>query len=748
MRSLFIYIYLAFTFTLAIAKVNNNAPYPKVEKQFKSGQYDKCLETINNYLGKASTEKIIWLYWMQSRCHLMNAQIEPSKLTHLKKAFASFDKMARKNKGQVAEYAKKSMSEFTNVLAATEKKLKSLPPKENQYFNESLAFYKKYWKDEKAVLFIFDHQKNIEDPTALSYLESAVIENYQGRKKGDTVSMLNAYLRLLEFHADEGMVKSAMSVHIKSLEVYPSSEAVICTAGEKAFLSGLSTFSNINHSARNILSDWADTMASLTCKNKAPGTALLTQEFTWNCQTEPSFRNALQSAIVLKNRHDSFSSNWFLARFKHSLSGFMGKPDSIRLAVFFEMAEIKTANAKAIKIEEIINQFVADYKPNEALALFRFAEKNYAGQKVVLDRIRKVFNSKLMADIASSQKNKSLGAILQYHELNIGTPNIKDITIKQLITLNSEMISAGNFSQSMRITKAGLNLFPGDNRLLSAKKAWMQADYQENYEKLKSNFGMEIRNANGDKCQEGYVTQESQQKFFKVLNLVRRFSGIYDSCTLDEETSKKCQKAAMMMSENYLLTHSPEKTLKCFTTDGRTAAGCSNLSLGHNGIYALFGQLGDDGANNTEAGHRRWILNPRSTQFAHGSYGSSMALGVFALKSSRITPAPVFDYEKDFISWPSADFFPADWDIYRWSFSKDQANFKEAQVTVKQNGKVLTVKVHSEAKGYGINTLVWDIQDKYSTQMPVDVKVEKVKIYDSKTSTYVYKSYSYTVTFF
>lgn len=76
-------------------------------------------------------------------------------------------------------------------------------------------------------------------------------------------------------------------------------------------------------------------------------------------------------------------------------------------------------------------------------------------------------------------------------------------------------------------------------------------------------------------------------------------AGVPANVVFDATNSAKAQQAALMMSVNNSLSHTPPTTWKCSTATGREAAANSNLSLGHNAWNAVDGQIRDNGTNNT-----------------------------------------------------------------------------------------------------------------------------------------------------
>src|SRR5205085_4420578 len=109
------------------------------------------------------------------------------------------------------------------------------------------------------------------------------------------------------------------------------------------------------------------------------------------------------------------------------------------------------------------------------------------------------------------------------------------------------------------------------------------------------------------------------QAVLRRVNYFRAMAGIPSSITFSNEYSRKAQAAALMMGANNNLDHYPPMTWTCYTQDGYDAAGNSNLSLGNAGPQAVGGQVRDNGANNTAAGHRRWILYPQTRFMGSGN---------------------------------------------------------------------------------------------------------------------------------
>lgn len=64
-------------------------------------------------------------------------------------------------------------------------------------------------------------------------------------------------------------------------------------------------------------------------------------------------------------------------------------------------------------------------------------------------------------------------------------------------------------------------------------------------------------------------------------------AGVPATVVLSGEFTAKAQKAALMMSVNRQLSHSPDSTWICYSAEGAEAAGKSNLYLGVYGPSAI-----------------------------------------------------------------------------------------------------------------------------------------------------------------
>ena len=209
-------------------------------------------------------------------------------------------------------------------------------------------------------------------------------------------------------------------------------------------------------------------------------------------------------------------------------------------------------------------------------------------------------------------------------------------------------------------------------------------------------------------CTAGATSSAYKAATLRRINYYRAMVGLSQDLTLNETYNANCQEAALMMSANNSLSHSPPSTWKCYTAAGATAAGQSNLALGAAGPGAIDLYIDDPGSNNTAAGHRRWILYPPQAVLGSGSVSGAGASASNALKviGGWGTRPAVPEY----VAWPPEGYAPMvvmPCSSRRWSFSYPSANFSNATVTMTEDGRSLSLTKETVSNGYGDNTLVW-----------------------------------------
>jgi uncharacterized protein YkwD len=252
-------------------------------------------------------------------------------------------------------------------------------------------------------------------------------------------------------------------------------------------------------------------------------------------------------------------------------------------------------------------------------------------------------------------------------------------------------------------------------------------------------------------CVAGDTPQAAKDAILRRINFFRAMAGVPEIIGLNAAYNAQAQQAALMMSANNALSHTPPTTWKCHSAQGATAARNSNLLLGGTGPDGIDLYMHDFGSNNAAVGHRRWLLYPQSKEMGTGDvpsgngYRASNALWVFDNPNMWSARPAVRD---GFVAWPPPGYVPHPVVYGRWSFSYPGANFASARITMTRNGTVLPVRVEANANGYGENTLVWvpnnmpdsAVWPKPAADEPIQVSIENVVIGGQA------RNFSYTVT--
>jgi hypothetical protein len=258
---------------------------------------------------------------------------------------------------------------------------------------------------------------------------------------------------------------------------------------------------------------------------------------------------------------------------------------------------------------------------------------------------------------------------------------------------------------------------------------------------------------NRSTCAEGTISSAYQDATLLRINFFRAMAGVPASVVFNSTYSGKAQKAALMMSVNGKLSHSPPSSWLCYSADGAVAAGNANLSIGYNmdntGPTAVKGQFGDVGSSNYFVGHRRWILYPQTATMGSGSVpmsGGSItsACAVWVMDGTYGSTRPAC--RDGFVAWPPPGYTPYQIVYARWSFAYPGADFSSATITMSSGGSSVPVfKEDVNSGNYGERTVVWrpnNMADGAVWPKPTQDSNYTVNItgakFGSRTSNYVY----------
>ena len=253
-------------------------------------------------------------------------------------------------------------------------------------------------------------------------------------------------------------------------------------------------------------------------------------------------------------------------------------------------------------------------------------------------------------------------------------------------------------------------------------------------------------------CDAGATSTAYQAATLRRINWFRAMAGVPASITFDATYNQKAQQAALIMSANQQLSHTPPTHWRCHSAAGAEAAGKSNIGIGSAGPEAIAeGYLRDPGSNNAAVGHRRWMLYPQTQVMGIGNVapaaGTDPSTSAVWVQDGRFgSPRP--PVRDDFVAWPPQGFVPYDTVYPRWSFSYPNADFSGSTVSMTANGVAMATRREPVANGYGENTLVWlpgNAVDDMPWARPEADTVYAVTVNNVKLNGQP-RSFSYTVT--
>ena len=193
----------------------------------------------------------------------------------------------------------------------------------------------------------------------------------------------------------------------------------------------------------------------------------------------------------------------------------------------------------------------------------------------------------------------------------------------------------------------------------------------------------------GGECDPGRLTPEGVRVALARINVYRWLAGL-DPVTDDESGRAAAMGCALMMGMNGL-SHMPPASWRCYTADGATMAGRSNIGYGFSNLArAVDGFMADTFAPNL--GHRRWLLSPRlgRVQLGFSAAGgrAGQCIGVFS--GGGVSGAA-------WSAYPNPGPAPIELAQHVWSFQANSISIAGATVRVSRtsDGASLAVRVTS-----------------------------------------------------
>lgn len=236
-----------------------------------------------------------------------------------------------------------------------------------------------------------------------------------------------------------------------------------------------------------------------------------------------------------------------------------------------------------------------------------------------------------------------------------------------------------------------------------------------------------IWTGNTNDCDAGTTSHEFKEDVLARVKWFRAMAGVDSNITLNSESSRLAQEAALVMKANNDLSHEPSESWNCFSNDAFEGASRSNLSLGDYGVVSIDGYIEDYGPDNFPVGHRRWIFNPGLTEIGTGDTNYSNALFVV---NSNDRDSFTTREEDGFVMWPPRGFVPRATIFPRWSISHTTANFSNATVKIEFNGRIKVIDdPYSDSESIGnLHTLVFEWIRPSKGTGPVKITISNIEI--------------------
>jgi imidazole glycerol phosphate synthase subunit HisF len=226
-------------------------------------------------------------------------------------------------------------------------------------------------------------------------------------------------------------------------------------------------------------------------------------------------------------------------------------------------------------------------------------------------------------------------------------------------------------------------------------------------------------------CSAGTLPQAYVDLMRRRVNYYRAMAGVTANITMNtnstvvtasdpsgaSSTTTKtvaAQQSAMLLSNSALLTHTPSPGMSCYSAAGHNGSFFGNVGLAVYGPPVLEAYMRED-ADNAAAGHRRWLLFTRATNFATGDVprvGNSFAANCLYI---RQRDDELVAGQIKFVAWPPAGYLPWRNSTEYWSLSYPSADFTNATISVTKNGVAETVDSINRTQGLGNNGIVWRV---------------------------------------
>ncbi|MEW5741619.1 MAG: CAP domain-containing protein [Myxococcota bacterium] len=202
-------------------------------------------------------------------------------------------------------------------------------------------------------------------------------------------------------------------------------------------------------------------------------------------------------------------------------------------------------------------------------------------------------------------------------------------------------------------------------------------------------------------CDPGTVSREALDDGLARLNFFRWLVGLApttDSAT-DNDAAQKCSLVSAWNPAGPS-AHYPTSSATCYTPEGASGAGSSNIAWGASSAANAIDLWMIDFGNETTFGHRRWLLNPPLNPVGIGhyrggnNYGSASCIRVFGGSGTGPTP--------NWLAFPPPGFVPEPLAQWHWTVHGNiPLNNATATVTRLSDGANLPVTLNILSGFYG-----------------------------------------------
>lgn len=217
----------------------------------------------------------------------------------------------------------------------------------------------------------------------------------------------------------------------------------------------------------------------------------------------------------------------------------------------------------------------------------------------------------------------------------------------------------------------------------------------------------------GAECDAGSLKQGAINDTLTRINMFRWLAGLgptTDDATLNAG-AQLCSNLESWWDWNMGGSpHFPPANSKCYTADGASYAGQSNIAWGSGHPAQAIDQFMEDNGNETTLGHRRWIVNPPLDPVGigywsgGGQYGNAECLRVFGQGGNGPNP--------DWVAVPNQGIVPLEIAQWTWSFHGNLGGVAGAQISMLlvDDNTPLAVTLLPLSQGYGEDAISWNPQ--------------------------------------